>query len=322
MAKSRACASIVGGAIGDALGMCLEIFPKSGDLEKIHAQVLNQRIESEFVTDFQSGGPWKSSGLILQAGEWTDDTAMLLCLADSLLARKSVDVGDLMMRFVQWWFKNYNACNGRSLGLGGNVKKALYAFDPRNAYELLGGTDPDKDAGNGALMRLAPVPVYYKDDFEEMIQAVKLQTATTHNVPETLEGSAIMANVIWMGIHGKSKNEIFDNIGSGLSLSHAGMIELASGAFKSKEEHEIRTLPGRCLWSLEAALWSVYHADSFEEAVVKAVNLGGDADTVGSIAGQIAGSIYGMEAIPDRWRDKLWHYQQIVDRAEALYGSN
>ena len=110
----------MGGAIGDALGMALEIFPNPSNLDSTHQQVLYQRSNEELVSDFQTGGPWQNKGLILQAGEWTDDTAMMLCLADSLLQSKTLNVADLMGKFVNWWFFDYNSCNGKSLGLGGN----------------------------------------------------------------------------------------------------------------------------------------------------------------------------------------------------------
>ena len=105
----------------------------------------------------------------------------------------------------------------------------------------MGGTNPDKDAGNGVIMRLSPVPVYWSNDLEKALIMTRLQTSTTHNVQETLDGSTLMTFMIWHGINGKNKTEIFE------------MID---------------------------AMWSVWNTDNFKDAVVKSVWLGGDCDTV------------------------------------------
>lgn len=319
MTKSHAIASLLGGAIGDALGMSVEIFPRSSSLIDIHKQVLNERPHIH-VTDYVEGGPWKDQGLILKAGEWTDDTAMMLCLADSLLIKKTIDVADLMRRFVIWWFKGYNSCNGKSVGLGGNIKNAIYAFDNKDPYRILGGTNPAKDAGNGSLMRLAPVPIYWHDDLAKAQLAARVQTSTTHNVQECLDGSALMCYIIWQGLAGKDKATIFQKIKNlNFESKEINALTKEDATWRTKKAEEIMSLPGRCLWSLEAAIWCVYTTDTFEEALVKAVSLSGDADTIASITGQIAGAIYGYDAIPKRWIHGLKHADKIIARAEALY---
>jgi ADP-ribosyl-[dinitrogen reductase] hydrolase len=312
---------MLGGAIGDALGMDLEIFPNCSDLAGVHTQVLKARSEiTEKVCDYREGGPWKHMGIILKAGEWTDDTAMMLCLADSLLVGSRVVVGDLMERFCNWWGKGYNSCNGRSVGLGGNIAKAIQAFDANAPHRILGGTNPERDAGNGSLMRLAPVPIFWHTDLTKALMDARLQTATTHNVDECMDGSTLMAYIIWHGINGSAK-AIFDELESCPYLKHYEIREITykNAAWRTKKEEEIRTLPGRCLWSLEAALWCVYTTDSFRDALVKAVNLTGDADTIASITGQIAGAIYGLEGIPEKWREGLKHADKIALRAGALF---
>ncbi len=318
--ESRAVAAILGGAVGDALGVHQESFPSSRDVDQVHRTVLEHR--SSFgarQVDYADGGPWVNHGLVMKAGEWTDDTALMLCLSDSIMSCNTIDVGDLMKRFRAWWKTGNNSSQGRAVGLGGNIEKAIFSFDPQDPNRLLGGTNPARDAGNGSLMRLAPVPVYWSGDLTEALHMARLQTATTHNVPECLDGSALQAFVIWHGINGASPSEVFGKLHSCPDLGHPEILELTrpDAAWRTKEERQIRTLPGRCLWSLEAALWCVFNTSSFEEAVVKAVNLGGDADTVGSITGQMAGAIHGE--IPQRWLDGLRHRKQITGRAGALF---
>lgn len=320
--ESRSVAAILGGAIGDALGVYQETFPISNDLDVVHERVLKLR-RSLVVPQqaYRSGGPWAKQGHVMEAGEWTDDTAMMLCLADSIMSARTVSVGDLLSRFVAWWRTGYNSSQGTAVGLGGNIRKAILSFDPNDPGRLLGGTDPSRDAGNGSLMRLAPVPVYWSADLGAALSMARLQTATTHNVEECLDGSALMAYFVWQAINGVPKHEIFAKLWECPGLTHPGVAELASpcAAWRSKGADEIRTLPGRCLWSLEAALWCVYKTGSFKDAVVKAVNLAGDADTVGSITGQMAGALYGEQAIPRGWLAGLRHGDNIALRARALY---
>ncbi len=322
--KSHAIASMIGGAIGDALGMDLEIFPESINLDEIHNQVLKARSKIiEKVIDYKEGGPWKKTGLILQAGEWTDDTSMMLCLADSILINKSIDIGDLMLRFVLWWSTGYNSCNGKSVGLGGNISKAIYAFDINSPYKILGGTNPEKDAGNGSLMRLSPIPIFWHKNLDDAMNAARLQTATTHNVIECLDGSTLMTYIIYNAINGKGK-EILDELYNCPNITHKEIKELTSknASWKNKKSDEIRTLPGRCLWSLEAALWCVYTTHTFRDALITAINLTGDSDTIASITGQIAGAIYGLDSIPGNWIKGLKHLEKIKMRAEALFDQN
>jgi ADP-ribosyl-[dinitrogen reductase] hydrolase len=318
----RAIGSILGGAVGDSLGMVYEIFPCSADLRLVHDQVLTQRRKIAYDNiALKEGGPWADKGLVLNAGEWTDDTSMMLCLADSILTTQNIDIADLMTRFVNWWFKSYNSCNGYSLGLGSNVKRAIYTFDSKNPYEIRGGKNPSQDAGNGSLMRLAPVPVFWHNDLLKAMEMARVQTSTTHNVLETLDGSALMCFIIWHALQGRTKDQIFGMLDQ-CPVTFPEIAELChvNAPWRSKTADDIRTLPGRCLWSLEAALWCVYYSHTFEDAMIKAVKLGGDADTVGSITGQIAGAIYGYGGIPQRWLEGLWHKDKIIARARALYG--
>lgn len=317
----KAIASMLGGAIGDALGVTQEIFPCSRSLVETHEQVMKQRKARTIPQQmYEGGGPWQHHGLILKPGEWTDDTSMMLCLADSILRMKTVDNGNLMKHFIAWWFHGYNSCNGKSLGLGGNTKNALNSFNPREPSKVVGGTDPRNDAGNGAIMRLAPVPIYWHETLDLAIDMAYLQAATTHNVSETRDGSALMTFIIWHALNGYNKDYIFNNLNE-CAIENEEIKELMdmNASWRTKTEDDIITLPGRCLWTLEAALWCVYHTNSFKDAVIKAVNLGGDADTVGSVTGQIAGAIYGLRNIPHEWLDGLHHRREIELRAIALY---
>ena len=156
----------------------------------------------------------------------------------------------------------------------------------------------------------------------------KIQASVTHNVSEVKDGCALMAFIICCAIalppeNGAiaGKNEIINKLHTIKSkLENREIIELTekNAKWKTKNEDEIITLPGRNLWSLEAALWCIYHTNNFKDAVVKAINLGGDSDTIGAIVGQLAGAIYGLNNIPIKWLKTLKHGLKIEKRAIAL----
>ena len=329
---NRSIACLMGLAIGDAMGVTQERFP-NGSFEQTVEMVKNQRLilKKNPQISFLGDGPWKNNGVTLQPGDFTDDTSMALCLADSLLFRKSLDPHDLMLRYIKWWEEGYNASvrtfqngqwKGQSVGLGGNINKAMIRFknDPTNP--IVGGTNPKTDAGNGAIMCMAPVPIYWHENKFKAMQMAQLQASVTHNVSETKEASALMAYIICCGIKGQSKSQIFDsikNLETQFKNPEINQLVIQNAPWKNKSDDQIITLPGRTLWSLEAALWCIYHTDSFQDSIIKAVNLGGDADTVAAITGQIAGAIYGLNQIPQQWLDQLKHNTKIKGKAHALF---
>ena len=321
--KDRAIGCLIGLCVGDALGVTQEIFPLTS-LPETLIMVLKQREQLKLnpQSDMMGGGPWVHSGTILEQGEFTDDSSMALCLADSLLFMGQLDPSDLMERFTRWWKTGYNSSRPNSIGLGGNIAKALEKFKNDPSNPIAGGTDPDKDAGNGAIMRLAPIAIYWHDDFQQAVLMARLQASVTHNIPETTESCVLMTYIMIKGIHGDSVEHIFNNLYMIIpQLKDPQIADLArlDAKWKSKSEKQIITLPGRTLWSLEAALWCLYTTKTFKDCIIKVINLGGDADTVGAIAGQMAGAIYGCSEIPSEWIYKLKYNQKITQKVIALF---
>lgn len=321
----KAYGAMLGGAVGDALGITQEMFvERPNHLDYTQGQVLEERenrIRHGLQTEMVGGGPWEH--VRLEPGEWTDDTAMMLCLCDSILQRKNIDVADLMMKFRNWWYEGYNACRkNMALGLGANTQAALERFEPHLPQQLTGGKDASTDAGNGCLMRLAPVPIYWKDDLRQALTMARIQSQTTHNVPEALDCCMVMTYVIWHGINGVGKTKIFDmltELSSKIQHPQVAALLQSDAPWRTAASEKIITLPGRCVWTLEAALWCIHQTDTFEDAVVTAINLAGDADTVGSITGQMAGALYGAGTIPSRWLCHIKHLDKIRKRSLALY---
>lgn len=306
------------------MGITQEIFverPNHLDFTLLqNLQLRRDRLSQGLQTEMQGGGPWEH--VTLQAGEWTDDTSMMLCLCDSLLQCGTLDAADVILKFRSWWYDSINACRfGQSLGLGSNTQEALERFDPESPNELTGGTNPATDAGNGALMRLCPIPVFWHRDLSVAIAMARKQAQTTHNVQEAMDACAVMTFIIWQAIDGIDKKQIFDLLEHTPDVQNVDVAELLrpDARWRSASETDIITLPSRAVWTLEAALWCLYNTDNFEDAVIKAINLCGDADTVGAVTGQIAGAMYGVKRVPPRWMQVLKHRTCIEQRAIALY---
>lgn len=288
----RAQGAWLGLAVGDALGTTLEFSRR--DAEPHH-------------TEMTGGGPFR-----LQPGVWTDDTSMALCLADTLLATGEVDPRDLITRFIGWWRNGEYSVTGSCFDIGNTTRAALERFE-RTGDPLAGDTAVPA-AGNGSLMRLAPVALFYCDDREVAGAAARLQSQTTHAADECLDACEAFAHLLVDAFAGKPKAELLN---AAPPRATGQVAEILAGSWRAKPRAAISS-SGYVIHTLEAALWAVGQASSFEEALVLAVNLGDDADTVGAVTGQLAGAIWGASAIPSRWIERLAWRDQLVGTGKAL----
>lgn len=289
--RYRGC--LVGLACGDAVGTTVE-FKARGSFPP--------------VTGMTGGGPFR-----LSAGEWTDDTSMALCLAHSLVYRKGFDPVDQMNRYCNWWNYGYMSSTGNCFDIGATVATALKRYLD-NTDPFAGSSDPHT-AGNGALMRLAPVAMFYARRDADLFTFAADSTRTTHGAREAIECSRLFALQLQAALSGAPKEALFE-IDYPEPLSEK-LIPLARGTYRGKAESEVRGT-GYCVASLEAALWCFHQTDSFEAAILKAANLGDDADTTAAICGQIAGAHYGMAGIPAHWIDQLAMRDDIIGLAGSL----
>jgi ADP-ribosyl-[dinitrogen reductase] hydrolase len=254
------------------------------------------------------GGPFR-----LQAGQWTDDTSMALCLAYSLVERNGFDARDQMDRYWRWYQDGYLSSTGRFVDIGGTVSAALHGFRRTND-PFSGPTDPQA-AGNGSLMRLAPLPMFYFPDLEKTVHFAGESSRTTHGALECVEACRLFAEMLFRALSGGSKNEILFNVT--LDISAPKIMKISRGSYTQKSIEEIQGT-GYVVDSLEAALWCFFHADSFEEAILQAANLGDDADTTAAICGQVAGAYYGETGIPANWLERLFMRAEMIDLADRL----
>jgi ADP-ribosyl-[dinitrogen reductase] hydrolase len=303
--KDRKRGALLGLAIGDALGAPVE-FEVPGRFEP--------------VTGFQCGGPHD-----LEAGEWTDDTSMALALADSLI-ETGWDLDDQAERYVAWWRTGQYSVNGRVFDIGRTTVQALERFAASGDAQT-SGDDAELASGNGSIMRLAPVPIALLHMFPARVEALAERLADssrpTHASPQCLSACVHLGVLLCGLMHGLPREEVLAPDWEPLQRArktlplHPAIAEVAAGSFARRRPPQIRG-SGYVVQTLEAALWAFHDARDFREAVLRAVNLGDDADTTGAVCGQLAGACFGESGIPREWLRGLRGRDQIDPILERL----
>ena len=272
-------------AVGDALGAAIEFAPR-GSFEP--------------VTGYRAGGPHG-----LAPGEWTDDTSMALALADSIVT-VGWSLEDQLNRYVEWWRHGKYSVNGDCFDIGGTTQVALATF-LRDRDPFTCGLSGERSSGNGSIMRLAPVPMSFHrqldNDLGELSRLAEESSLTTHASSQCRSACRYLAVVLSALIRGDDRNEVLSADWEILArLRQQDPLDpaidaVALGSFRHKAPPDIRG-SGWVVESLEAALWAFDSSASFSEAVLKAVNLGNDADTTGAVCGQLAGAIGESQESP------------------------
>jgi ADP-ribosyl-[dinitrogen reductase] hydrolase len=293
--RDRFLGCLIGLAAGDAVGTTVEFLPRGAFSP---------------LTDMVGGGPFK-----LKPGQWTDDTSMALCLATSLVERNGFDTRDQMERYLNWRDSGYLSSTGICFDIGNTVNQALERF--RQTGEPLAGSSDPYSAGNGCIMRLAPIPMFYYADLKAVERYAAESSRTTHGAPECLDACRLFARIIMRALQGKAKDEIL--LGDKETFQGASkIVALAQGKYIGKTSDEIRG-SGYVVDSLEAALWSFQRSGRFAEAILTAANLGDDADTTAAVCGQVAGAFYGYSGIPKSWVELLALRDEIIGLADSLF---
>ncbi len=299
-------AGLVGVAVGDALGVPVETKSRA-ELAENPVQGMEQRQNN------------------LPAGTWSDDSALTFCLAESLC--RGYNLQDISNRFVRWYEEGYWSTLRRRLGIGETTKQAIENLRSGIAPLEAGGRG-EYDNGNGSLMRILPLAYFLLEKQpQERFKRIHEVSSLTHGHPR-----AKLACGIYV--------EFAINLLKGLDLAAAytEMQPTIKNYFQSNEyypelshfsrilEVNIAEVPRNkikasayVVETLEAGLWALLTSDSFSSAVLSAVNLGEDADTVGAVTGGLAGIYYGWEAIPEEWKQKLVHNKHILDLAGRFH---
>ncbi len=296
---------MLGLAVGDAFGASIEFsrYPHYAP-----------------VFEMQGGGPHR-----LLPGQFTDDTSMALCLADSLLTSGGFDGEDQLRRYVAWWRDGQYSSQGTCFDIGGTTRDALERF-LRNPGPKCGSDDP-MAAGNGSIMRLAPVPLFFRQDPRAAIAYAGLSSETTHRAKEAVDACRYLAALQLGALRGVPKRDLlaeFYTPEPGLwhdEPLEPAIVALARGDYKLRRPPEIDG-GGYVVSSLASALWAFHHGDSFLGGLYLAVNLGNDSDTTGAVYGQLAGAYYGEDAIPAEWREAVQRWGNIADVADRLLAAS
>jgi ADP-ribosylglycohydrolase len=295
-AHDRAVGALLGLACGDAVGTTLEFAPPGSFTP---------------ITDMVGGGPFR-----LPRGAWTDDTSMALCLAESLLDTGAMDQADQLRRYLLWWEDGYLSSTGRCFDIGTTTSHQLARF--RDTGEPV---DPDVDeesAANGSLMRLSPVAIRWHADSTEAAARAAESSRTTHPATRPVDACRALGAMTAALVAGADASEVLAGHFWRWGPLHPEVETVIRGSWREKEPPAIRGT-GYCVDALEAALWAIGGAENFAGAVLRAANLGDDADTTAAIAGQLAGARWGASGIPERWRQDLVLVPRITELATGLY---
>jgi ADP-ribosylglycohydrolase len=296
--------SLLGLAIGDALGM---------PVEGMRASDIRNRMGK--VRDFMDA-PWR----LLKAGQWTDDTKMMLCHARSIVRCGCFDLEDTASEFIAWFESN----DWRGIG------RATY----ESICRLISGVSPldsgmkgDMAAGNGAAMRIAPIGLLDCRDSGRLRADSRVAVAITHDNPEAIAGCEAVAYAVALAARGGLDPDslIPDTTGFIGPCAVAERLHLAARFLEAGMEVEEALArlgtSGYVVETVASAFFCFLRTPAdFEETVSRAVGGGLDADTTGAIAGALSGAYNGLDAIPDRWREGVEGADEILDLAARIYG--
>lgn len=304
--KNKVRAGVIGHAIGDALGVPVEFAKRN-------------QLECHPVRNMESYGTHN-----MPAGTWSDDTSMEIALLKSLIDCKSFDYKDIMNNFCKWWQDNDFTATGKIFGTGRTCTKAINNYCEGMSPLECGGTN-ENDNGNGSLMRILPVAFVCYENFitgAAKYQLVREVSSLTHAHEISVLGCYIYVNFVCCLLNGESLTTAYSKIQredySGFSETGRGIYgRILKNNIADYEESEISS-SGYVLSSLEASLWCLMKTKSYREAVLRAVNLGDDTDTVGAITGSMAGIYYGYESIPREWIEKLQRSDYLINLCDKF----
>ena len=295
---SRARGALVGLAVGDAVGTTNE-FKWAGTFEPI--------------TDMVGGGPF-----LLKPGQWTDDTSMALCIADSLLAQGRYDSFDVMERYDRWCKEGYRSSTGTCFDIGNQVTRSLWDF--REQQRVPTSAERTTSAGNGAIMRLAPVVIagFESRDPREVVETARLSARETHFSVEAEAATEVFAALLVGALLGWSPQQLMD-----VSWASTGAAFDEMAARVISPDPQVRAsweaeTSGYIVNGLRLAVHGLLDFPSFKDATLAIANMGGDSDTNAAIYGQLGGAFYGIEAIPASWRERVHLGEEIDQLARDL----
>lgn len=305
MEKMRA--GILGFVVGDALGVPIEFLDR---------KYLERNQLREMVGYGSHNVP---------KGTWSDDTSMMLATMDSIIENNGINYDDIIYKFSEWTDSAKYTATDRLFDIGVSTSKAISNFK-RGVSALECGGRGFNENGNGSLMRILPIAFYLNANSfteDEEVNIINNSSSLTHGHEISCLGCKIFSDYVKALLCGLDKESAlsfvktrkYDNYYSHNFVMYYKRILFDNLPKLSKEEIKSS---GFVVDSLEASLWCTLNSNTYEQAVVTAINLGEDTDTIGAITGALNGIIYGESQIPDRWLNKLRKKDYIMDLSNAF----
>jgi ADP-ribosylglycohydrolase len=303
--------AIWGSLVGDALGVPVEFKGRA-------------TVQADPVRDMRGFGTHYQP-----PGTWSDDSSLLLCTAESLVEKHTLDLIDLGERFVRWETDGYWTPHGKVFDIGIATSQALSRIAMGAPPEEAGGED-EYSNGNGSLMRILPIVLWFQNaDTASLLEAVHRASAVTHRHPRSQAACGYFALFTTALLRGLTPHEAAAKAYSAFHDSYSRIRfakelphfkNLHPDHLLSAREPQIRS-SGYVMHTLEASLWCLLATSSFDEAVLKAVNLGEDTDTTGCVTGALAGAAYGVSSIRPAWIESLARHHDIASLVERFVAS-
>ena len=322
--------AMLGLAIGDAMGARVEFKPLDYTYNEI--KDMGHDIDGKFK---------------LKPGQWTDDTSLGLCLADSLIENDGkFDGYDIMKRFISWWFYGYNnpfrfddtRTNKQSVGLGGNMKGSFCSFISNYGLEEYTSFGDKSTSGNGSIVRNAPIPICFHNNIDEAMKSAEKQSKVTHQGEHAAACCQLLTFIMVKILNGENLKNVLNNLKNEFKCNNNSVNYLAYSKQEGNDPdknwnwntkkyeystYRVMSNPGYigsyAMDTMAMALHILINTNSFEEAILKGVNLRGDSDSLGAVIGQIAGAFYGLDGIPKDWIDKIYEWDKNKEIALRGY---
>jgi len=248
------------------------------------------------------------------AGTVTDDTDQALCIANSLAECGNFDPADVAARFVEWY-------DSDPFDIGNMTRRSIRALKEGQTWDVAGqrvweASSEGSNAGNGSVMRCPPLAVAHSADADTLIEVSRQSSRITHADPRCTDGCAVLNRTI-AALSRDESNPLQSALDHVRPDASGELVDALEPVAEGRKPETLST-SGYVVHSLQTALYDGLNADSAEDAVVTTVNRGGDADTIGAIAGAVAGARFGASGLPQRWLSAIDERDELTRLARRL----